>query len=249
MSKTVILYFSGSGNSKYVAELLAERLEGEAVDLVGFEGEIDVDCLGIVTACYCNDIPYLARDLLNNLTIKRADYAFYITTAQASSGYCAISVKGILESKGIALAYTKLFRMLSTFVVTVMPFVGKMESKYVSKEEASLSKIVDDVKGEKVEKIKCFSYPVRRVINKFSYFGMNHLFGVRNKSVSDACIGCGKCAQHCPCGSITLVEGKPSFDKNCTYCFGCAHICPVGAVKFGHNNIKGKKQYTRFTKQ
>lgn len=49
--------------------------------------------------------------------------------------------------------------------------------------------------------------------------------------ITDACIGCGTCKQHCPQRCID--EGMPYKirQNNCLHCGSCYEHCPVGAVK------------------
>lgn len=246
MSSTVIFYFSGTGNSRYVAQRLAELLEGEAVNLVGFEGEVNADRVGFVTACYCNDIPKKAYELIRELKIKRADYLFDVTTSQASDGFSALSVDKLLRDKGYRLNLAEHVGMLSTFVITVAPIVRKTEGFYISREDAAIKKIAENVKNAAEKPAACAGYPVKKVINKLCYFGLDKILRVTKKSVNDRCIGCGKCVELCPCNNISIKNGKAVFKDDCTYCYGCAHICPQDAVKYGINNIKGNKKYSRF---
>lgn len=243
---TKIFYFSGSGNSRYVAQRLSEQLDGEAVNLVGFEGEVDADKVGFVTGCYCNDIPRKAYELIEKLKIVRADYLFSVTTSQASDGYSALTVEAILAGKNLKLNYAGHVGMLSTFVVTVLPVVGKSEGIYRRRESAAIKRIADDVKNGVGKPARCLAKTPRQVINKLCYFGLDNIMRVPKKTVTNSCIGCGKCADICPCGNIVIADGKAVFGNNCTYCYGCAHICPTGAIKYGFNNIKGNKQYKRF---
>jgi NADH:ubiquinone oxidoreductase subunit F (NADH-binding)/NADH:ubiquinone oxidoreductase subunit E/NAD-dependent dihydropyrimidine dehydrogenase PreA subunit len=52
-------------------------------------------------------------------------------------------------------------------------------------------------------------------------------------SITDDCIGCTKCAQHCPSGAIQMTPyAVHEIDPvKCVKCGGCFSICPVGAVK------------------
>lgn len=58
-------------------------------------------------------------------------------------------------------------------------------------------------------------------------------------TVTDKCIGCGKCAERCPLNNVTLSDGKPVRGKNCTHCMACIAGCPQEAVECG-KKIRGK---------
>ncbi len=48
----------------------------------------------------------------------------------------------------------------------------------------------------------------------------------------DKCTGCGKCAQICAFGAITMKKGKPNLNKFiCEGCGACQVVCPVGAIE------------------
>lgn len=60
--------------------------------------------------------------------------------------------------------------------------------------------------------------------------------------VTDACKGCGKCARNCSVVSIQMVDGKPHWGKECNMCLRCYHCCPHHAIAYG-KATEGKGQY------
>ncbi|MDL2326973.1 EFR1 family ferrodoxin, partial [Bacteroidales bacterium OttesenSCG-928-A14] len=66
-----------------------------------------------------------------------------------------------------------------------------------------------------------------------------HPYYLKHRSVqpfhtTDACTACGICAKACPYGSITLIDGKPVWDGECTQCLACLHRCPERASQYGN---------------
>ena len=58
----------------------------------------------------------------------------------------------------------------------------------------------------------------------------------------DKCRGCGKCAEICPLGNISMNEGKVVWNGNCTHCMACICRCPAEAIEYGKKS-PGKYRY------
>ena len=80
----MILYFSGTGNSKYVAERIA-RATGEEICSIEQVQEVnlkDGELFGLVCPTYWGELPILSRMFLTNTPIRTANnnYCFFVTT-------------------------------------------------------------------------------------------------------------------------------------------------------------------------
>lgn len=50
--------------------------------------------------------------------------------------------------------------------------------------------------------------------------------------MTEACIGCGICADNCPAKAITISNGRAQVDRGaCIHCFCCHELCPQQAVE------------------
>ena len=59
----------------------------------------------------------------------------------------------------------------------------------------------------------------------------------------ERCVACGRCRVVCPLGNITSDgDGRPRWGGDCTLCLGCYNCCPRHAIGYG-GRTKGKGQY------
>jgi hypothetical protein len=97
----MVLYFSATGNCKYVAERIAFALGDTALSITGAGTDISLsgsEDLGIVTPTYFWELPVPVREFLSEVTIagKEDRYIFLVATCGVTPGCCGEDARRIL---------------------------------------------------------------------------------------------------------------------------------------------------------
>ena len=77
-----------------------------------------------------------------------------------------------------------------------------------------------------------------RVPAWFARWGKGHL--TARPCILSCCIGCGRCAAHCPPQAMKVVGGKVCIDDSkCIRCYCCQELCPENAVQLQEGILLG----------
>ena len=110
---TMILYFTGTGNSLAVAQKIAEAT-GDKTMAMAEAAEKDLTaekCVGLVYPSYDFNTPPAVRDLIPRLRLSREAYVFIVITCGAQVGNSIWTVHRLLKRQGIEVAYCHKIRM------------------------------------------------------------------------------------------------------------------------------------------
>ncbi|WP_321504348.1 EFR1 family ferrodoxin [uncultured Methanoregula sp.] len=236
--KTIIYYFTGTGNSLAAAKKIAAVLgDCEMVPVALLQNapaEIlpGADRVGIVCPVYDAGVPRIVAEFAGRLDLSRAGYTFAVVT-MGGMGVSALHQLNAILTKvhGRKLDAAFAVKMPGNF-----PPVGKIaapekQQKILKSTDARLAEIARTIdKGLLVP--PGFS-PVSSLMRSFLYppFYKNVHEMDKAFSVSDACTSCGTCTKVCPVGNITLVNKRPSWQHHCELCCACLHFCPVEAIQ------------------
>lgn len=235
----MVLYFSGTGNSQYVALQIAKTLtDGQVVSINRFlkeGGEAAFQSsrpLVFVTPTYCWRMPRAVERWLLQTAFQGNKDAYFVLTCAGSVGNAAVYAKTLCEKKGLRFCGLAPVRMPENYLA-LFPTPGEEECRAIVEQAGPCI----DALAEQIRAGECFAGQRVPLQERLESGPLNPLFYalfVRDKgfSASERCISCGKCAQRCPLNNIALAEGRPVWKGNCTHCMACIGGCPTRAIEY-----------------
>lgn len=91
----------------------------------------------------------------------------------------------------------------------------------------TLAGIVFEIRDGEIE---YFHLGVRPIFRE-SYIMGSGTVTEKGYQITEACIGCGACAEHCPQRCIEAGAPYQIHQEHCLHCGNCHGVCPVGAVE------------------
>ncbi|MBO1679718.1 EFR1 family ferrodoxin [Bittarella massiliensis (ex Durand et al. 2017)] len=245
----MILYFSGTGNSEYVAQKLGMAVDDEVLNL--FEAIKNSDFSEVysqrpwvvVAPTYAWRIPRILQGWLERTRLAGSEELYFAMTCGGSIGNAGRYLAELCAQKGM--------RYRGCMGI-VMPENYLALFTTPTKEEAlrTIEKADREIEGAArlLEDGEDFPEPDVSFGDRVNSGLVNTLFYplfVRAKKfcVTDACISCGRCAAVCPLGNVRLTDGKPVWGDRCTHCMACICRCPQEAVEYGGHS-RGLPRYT-----
>ena len=242
MKKLYAFYFSGTGNTKFVAERLCAKLSGTyktaaydiaAADCAAALAEADIIMLAYPIYGSCPPVPmrrfvYANKQRFNNREVIIA------VTQYMFSGDGAASLGRTVEKFGGKVVYAEHFNMPNNICDMKILKIrnGEELRETVSKAEKRMDAFVEKIVSGK---------PFRRGFNVAShavgYYCQRKFFRKgepekKSKLKIDAgkCLGCCKCVKQCPVHNIVIDDGKAVPRGDCALCYRCVNNCPVKAI-------------------
>lgn len=240
----MILYFSGTGNTRLAAMRLAEALGDRCMEMEVHaaavprlrlaDGERLVWCFPI----YSWGVPPVVKRYVARAEIAGADSArhFMVCTCGDDCGNADRQWRRLLRRRGWTGSHAYSVQMPNTYVL-MKGFDTDSPEVAAAKLKAAPSAI--DAIGRAIRADSAGSY-VRGswawikssvIYPWFCRFAMSP----KPFHTNGGCTACGLCSRICPTGNITMnADGLPLWGRYCAMCLRCYHSCPRRAIRYGH---------------
>lgn len=239
--KTIIYWFSGTGNSLAVAKELATSCDAELIPMAKAlkNPPPAADRVGLVFPVYAFCPPALVARFVEKLNAAPGAYVFAVVTYAGAPGGTLEVLRRLLKNRGFELAASWGVKMPENYP----PFGGAPapeKQRAVNTAAAERIKaIAAELQGSprgRHEKIKTLWKMVSRIL--FPSFRKRAARADRSFRVDEKCNGCCLCARICPVNNVAMFDGRPSWLGHCEQCYACFHWCPQKAVQYGRRSAK-----------
>ena len=257
MSKTVLFYFSGTGNSLAVARNIAKGLtDAIVVPMLKEDAEtyiaVDTEWIGLIYPIHMNAVPRAVVKFIEKLRSVSGHYLFAVATHGGIPGMSELYLNEVLKKQQLALdAYFEVELINNTPKgVAPKPLMRLnwelgITTEIVEAKLRTAEVLMDEILRSVLAKERKTLHDPTSNSTKVSYGMMKLLWRVSEKSkpkldfiLDEACTGCGLCETVCTTNRIKVKEDKPQWvTEDCNYCYACFNYCPVQAI--------GVKYYTK----
>lgn len=247
LMKTDLFFYTGTGNSLWAARTVAGELgNAELIPLLWISGnpvQIRGDAVGIIFPVHGWGLPPRVIDFVNSLPRDTSTYYFAFAVNAGQVAATLLQMESLMKSRGLSLSAGFDIVMPSNYI----PWGGpgpeekRMRRIHDAKEKIRrISAIIAKREQRPVEKGPLWQNILFSWLYKFSF---PHIPSMdKNFWVDDKCNTCGICKKICPCGNITITEGKPVWLHHCEQCLACIQWCPKKAIQYG----KKTPRYERY---
>jgi ferredoxin/flavodoxin len=244
----MIIYFTGTGNSRYIAKNIARILDDDIVcinDLMkeNKKGDFKTEKeYVIVTPDYMSRMPIPVEKYLYECHFQAGKDVYFVLNGGAAAGKADKYTKKLADAHGLNYKGTTAIRMPANYVV-MYDVTPKQEARAAAEKALPvIEKVARDIQEGKPLSIGA------DMSGHKSFSAIAPLFNATTVSakkfmVNNDCIGCGTCERLCPLNNIRITNGKPVWGKNCMNCMACISACPKKAINYGNKTVNRQRYY------
>ena len=244
----MILYFTGTGNSRYIAERISKKTDDNLLsinDMIKTNNIQPIKTnrqLVFVTPTYAWRIPKIVDEWIRRVEFAGAKDVWFVMDCGGEIGNAAKYNMKLCRDKGFNYMGTAQIVMPENYIAMFGVPSEEKAKQIVTKAEPIIDRAADLIAENRK-----FPTPRNNLYDKLMSGPVNAAFyplcvKATAFSADEKCISCGKCVRLCPLNNIALKNGKPVWGSDCTHCMACISYCPTQAIEYGKKSV-GKPRY------
>lgn len=244
----MIFYFSGTGNSRFVARRIAEAIGQPFTDITTYTktmekpGFTEPGVYVFVCPSYMSAPARAMTDFIEWAEFPSGIKAYFIVTCAASMGITPRVASELCGRKGFEFMGAAQIEMPQNYIALFTTKEVEENIDILEKAEIEIERLSGLInKGKKLEckKIGPVEYSFTKWVRDVYY---KNFMKTTKFRATDKCVSCRKCVEVCPLSNISMKDGKPSWGNKCTHCMACINRCPKDAIEYGKGSA-GKPRY------
>lgn len=236
-----IFYFTGTGNSYYVARRMAKTFSMNEITRITAKMDepskiINNNTVCIVTPLYFGGLPVIVEKFIHDLDLESTKDVLLMVTRNFAPSWIDEQIKDILGNRLKGLYY---INMPGNYLFEYNPPGKEKANRKLEKADITIDKIADDIKSGNLT-IKKYDIFSKTFFKKFYDYYKKRVLPVTDKKfkILGNCNACGLCKKVCPLDNIQIADKKPKWLGHCQECTACIHSCPKQAIQHGSKTVK-----------
>ncbi len=239
-----IIYFSQTGNTRKVAEAMAEAFQESdhvvrtlPMKITTPQDAASADLIGVGAPCFSSQAPTPVKAFLRTMPPLDKKRAFVFATSGGAPGRVLYDLTNLLRSKGADVAGGFLTRGELHHPAPCL--IGRMPNRpnpedlaHARRFAAAVAKHVSAGRSGPVAESRPDAFRTKRgfynLVAMLSTDGFLRLVLPEPKPAPPRCNKCQWCVHECPMHNITL-QPYPVLDDRCIRCYRCLTGCPQKA--------------------
>lgn len=234
----LVFYFSGTGNSQFVAMQIADAVGEQPISINTYlkEGKkaafTSQSPLVFVAPTYAWRLPKVVEQWIEATEFGDNRNAYFVLTCGDDCGNAEAYARRLCIQKGLQFCgLTKVVMPENYVAMFDVPSKAGIKS-IIDKSQPIIKELAQNILDGKPFAKRRITVLSRILSSPVNIFFNRLLIGDKGFRVSDACISCNKCAQRCPLNNIDMASGKPVWQGSCTHCMACIGGCPTQAIEY-----------------